>query len=58
MKIIDDVKIYNAATRAGCVCSSGQANTRGAFAPIWNCNCQCSGGAANNNSNHTKADRV
>ncbi|MFI3214330.1 MAG: hypothetical protein R3Y24_13460 [Eubacteriales bacterium] len=44
--------------RAGCVCSDGQAKTRGLFDPIWSCKCQCAGGTANNNANHYKADRA
>ena len=58
MKVVDDGNVNGGQTRAGCVCSSGQAKTRGLWDPLWNCNCQCSGGTTNNNANHAKADRA
>ena len=56
MKVVKEPKFSGAKPLAGCVCSSGQAKTRGAFDPIWSCKCQCNGGAYNFNCNHNKAD--
>lgn len=58
MKVVNDLKTNEGVTRAGCVCSDGQAKTRGLFDPFWSCKCQCAGGTTNNNANHYKADRA
>lgn len=56
MQVVNDLDV-GGAPRAACVCSSGQAKTRGKFDPIWSCKCQCDGGTGNYNANHDKADR-
>jgi hypothetical protein len=57
VKVVNDLNV-GATPKAGCVCSSGQAKTRGLFDPIWSCKCQCSHGTKNNNQNHARAKKA